>query len=128
MWLKADAITGKADGDLIDSWTDSSVNLYHATATGTARPTYKTNVINGLPSVRFAGAQLMTTTTWNNLAQASCRALFIVARATDATLANSQYLVLSLVNKYGQYINSAGNLIGTIFTAATVDVNAGALE
>jgi hypothetical protein len=126
LWLKADAITGKVDGDLLDQWNDSSGNGYHAAASGAARPTYKTNVINGLPSVRFAGAQLMTTTTWNNLAQASSRALFIVARATDATGAFSQYLVLSLDSKYGQYINSAGNLIGTIYTLATVDVNAGA--
>jgi hypothetical protein len=126
LWLKADGIVGKADGDLLDQWDDSSGNGYHATATGTARPTYKTNVINGLPSVRFAGAQVMDTTTWNNLALASSRALFIVARATDATLAASQYLVLSLDNKYGQYINSAGNLIGTIYTLATVDVSAGA--
>src|SRR5262247_3533304 len=56
MWLKADAITGLVDNDPISTWADSSVNGRNATQSGTARPTYKVNIINGLPVARFDGA------------------------------------------------------------------------
>lgn len=53
-WLKADAITGLADNDPISTWTASVGN--NGTQTGTARPTYQTNELNGLPIVRFDGS------------------------------------------------------------------------
>lgn len=52
-WYKADAITGKNDGDPITQWDDSSGNARHL-ANGGA-PNYQTNEINGLPVVRFDG-------------------------------------------------------------------------
>jgi len=59
-WWKADAITGLVDGNLIDStlsryWPDSSANARDLME-GTAPPTYKTNIINSLPAVRFIAA------------------------------------------------------------------------
>ena len=40
LWLKADAITGLADGDPVASWADSSGNSHTATqATSGSRPT-----------------------------------------------------------------------------------------
>ena len=53
-WYKADIITGKSDGDEVDSWTDSSgeSNTLTQTASG-ADPIYKTNIINSLPVLRF---------------------------------------------------------------------------
>lgn len=55
-WFKADAITGKNDGDAISQWNDSSTNTRHvAQATGANQPLYKTGIINGLPAVRFDG-------------------------------------------------------------------------
>jgi hypothetical protein len=55
VWLKADAITGKVDGDAISSWTDSSGGSKHGTqATGSAQPIYKTAIANGKPIVRFS--------------------------------------------------------------------------
>jgi hypothetical protein len=55
--LKADAITGLADGDPVASWTDSSGNSRHATqSTAGSKPIYKTNILNGKPVVRFDGA------------------------------------------------------------------------
>lgn len=55
-WWQADSISA-SDNDLIDSWTDSSGNGRTATSDGGgARPTYKTNIVNGLPVLRFAGA------------------------------------------------------------------------
>ncbi len=53
MWLKADAITGLADGATVNTWTDSSTNARNATLlSGT--PVFKTNVLNGKPVVRFS--------------------------------------------------------------------------
>ncbi len=53
-WYKADAITGKVDGDAVSQWDDSSGNLHHATqSTGAAQPLYKPSVANSQPGVRF---------------------------------------------------------------------------
>lgn len=55
LWLKADAITGKSDGDPIASWLDSSGLGNNAAQVGAdaTRPTYKTNIVNGKPVARF---------------------------------------------------------------------------
>lgn len=53
---KADAIGGLSDGDPISTWTDTTSGAYALTQTGSARPTYKTNIQNGLPVARFASA------------------------------------------------------------------------
>lgn len=53
-WFKADAITGLNDGDAVSTWTDSA-GVGNATGTTTTRPLYKTNILNGLPAVRFDG-------------------------------------------------------------------------
>ena len=63
VWFKADAITGKVDNDTITQWDDSSGNAYHANTTngtGGSAPNYKTNIINGLPVVRFTSDKLET--------------------------------------------------------------------
>jgi hypothetical protein len=63
LWLKADAITGLADGAAVASWLDSSGNARHAVqATGALKPLYKVNIINGLPVVRFNSDILSTPT------------------------------------------------------------------
>ena len=46
------------DGDPVSTWVDSSGNGHSATQTGTARPTFKTNILNGKPVVRFTSAGL----------------------------------------------------------------------
>lgn len=51
-WWKADAITGKSDGDSITQWDDSSGLAHHLTG---GSPLYKTNILNSLPVVRFDG-------------------------------------------------------------------------
>ncbi len=57
LWLKADAITGLNDGDRVTTWIDSSGNSRDATQSVAAdKPTYKINIINGKPVVRFAAA------------------------------------------------------------------------
>ena len=54
LWLKADAIQGLADGQTVNTWTDSSGNGNSPTTT-VGTPIYKTNIVNGKPVVRFAG-------------------------------------------------------------------------
>lgn len=44
-----------ADNDLIATWPDDSGNGRDATTSGTARPTYKTSVVNSQPVLRFDG-------------------------------------------------------------------------
>jgi hypothetical protein len=57
LWLKADAIVGLNDADAVTTWNDSSGGNRHAAQSDAARkPTYKPNVINGKPVVRFVQA------------------------------------------------------------------------
>lgn len=54
-WWKADSLA-LTDGTAVASWTDSSTNSNTLTASGTQRPTYKTAIYNGQPTVRFNGS------------------------------------------------------------------------
>lgn len=54
LWLKADSLSLN-DNDPVSTWTDSSGSGNNATGSLTARPLYKTNVVNSLPVVRFDG-------------------------------------------------------------------------
>jgi hypothetical protein len=54
LWLKADAITGVADGAKLATWVDSSGNGQDATQpTEANQPTYMASGRNGLPTVKF---------------------------------------------------------------------------
>jgi len=59
-WVKADQIVGLNDGDPVSTWSDQSGNARDFTGVGAARPTYNTNVQNGLPGLNFNGAKGMT--------------------------------------------------------------------
>lgn len=59
VWLDADAITGLADLDPVASWDNIASGGGSETfsqSTAAARPTYRTNILNGLPAVRFDGS------------------------------------------------------------------------
>jgi hypothetical protein len=57
MWLKADAITGLADGAALGKWVDSSGNdLDPFQKDASKRPVWKANAVNGRPAVRFDGS------------------------------------------------------------------------
>jgi hypothetical protein len=60
-WFSAYALTGLADGTLLAAWADASGNGKNASAAGSARPTYKVGVLNGLPGILFNGSNLMST-------------------------------------------------------------------
>lgn len=81
LWLKADAIVGKVDGDAISTWSDSSGNSKDATqATGVNQPIYKTNILNGLPVLRLNGSQWMAQATF---AVSQPITVFAVAKQTS---------------------------------------------
>lgn len=65
-WYKADAIEGLADGAAITTWVDSSGNSRDLTQSNAAkRPTYKTNIQNGQPVVRWAASREMETSAFS---------------------------------------------------------------
>lgn len=56
LWLDASAITGLNNNDSVTTWADISGNGNDVTqSTGSKKPTYQTNQINGLPAVVFDG-------------------------------------------------------------------------
>ncbi len=56
LWLDAGQLTGLSNNDPLSTWTDFSTHGHNATQSGSARPTYKTNVQNGIPAILFAAA------------------------------------------------------------------------
>lgn len=78
-WYKADAISGLNDGDAISTWADQSGNGRDATQASTKRPTYKVNILNGKPAVRFNGSQGMLTSSFD--LSSSAATIIVVATA-----------------------------------------------
>lgn len=66
MVLDARFISGLNDSDAISDWDGRSTS--GATASGTSRPTYKNNIINGNPIARFNGSTNRMTPDENDLA------------------------------------------------------------
>jgi hypothetical protein len=54
LWLKADSLA-LSDGAGVATWTDSSGSGNNVSSSGFTQPIYKTNIVNGLPIVRFNG-------------------------------------------------------------------------
>lgn len=53
-WWKADSLVGTNNGDLVDTWTDSSGNSHTATSSGTARAYYtNTTLLGSKPALYF---------------------------------------------------------------------------
>ena len=57
LWLRADGLSGLADGDPVGEWPDASGGCNHATqATSSKRPLYREGQVNGMPAVSFDAA------------------------------------------------------------------------
>jgi len=55
-WVAADKITGLVDGDGVATWSDSSVQSNDFTqSTASKQPSYKTNIFNTKPAIKFDG-------------------------------------------------------------------------
>jgi hypothetical protein len=89
-WWKADAYSG-SDGDLVSTWLDSSGNSNDATASSTARPTYKTGIYNSKACMRFNGttniltlATVLKPTAWDGAWSAMAVGLVSSANLSNA--------------------------------------------
>jgi hypothetical protein len=84
-WYDAAAITGLSTGDPVDTWADRT-GTYDLAQTSTARPTYTTNLQNGLPGVVFNGtAHYMDTASAPSLAGPDCTILMAWQTTANGT-------------------------------------------
>lgn len=122
-WFKADALTGLANNDPVASMLDQSGNARHFPAFGTSSPDtrgiYKTNQLNGLPSLSFThdGSALTTTNTRydgpNFVSAFTEGEIFVVIKATaDPATGN-------LVGAWATF-GTDGNVTHYPFTDGTV--------
>lgn len=86
--LRGGAVTppGLSDGDPVSSWTDSSGNGHTATQTGTARPTFKSNIVNGKPVVRFLASSLTSLNVTSPPSGVSPWTVFVVSKVAASAL------------------------------------------
>jgi hypothetical protein len=77
-WLKADAIVGLADGDPVASWEDQASTNDFVQATAGYKPVYKTNIVSGMPVVRFDGSDDFLSTSANIFVDNSNFTIFMV--------------------------------------------------
>lgn len=110
-WYKADALS-LGNTSPVATWTDSSSGGHNATATGTAQPLFETNVLNGLPVVRFASASLQSLTISATLLSTQPNTIIAVAKQTSKTTAgrffdqhatNRQGMGFSVTNGRAQF-------------------------
>lgn len=88
LWLKADALA-LTDGSAVTTWPDSSGNgVVVSQGTPVNQPTYKTNVYNGKPVVRFNGLPNPNSSKLSlTLPITSNMTLFVVATPSSVTKA-----------------------------------------
>jgi hypothetical protein len=115
---------GLHDGDPVSSWPDSSGNGKTATQTGTSRPLFKSNIVNGKPVVRFDGVDdsLWLPADFN---MSGDFAIHMVYKTTGDNIMLGAQLVNSQDVRVGQsgnnlyFFNSGGNASGTLSTPRT---------
>lgn len=117
-WYKADALV-LSNADPVASWTDSSGAGNHIVGTLLQRPTYNTNVQNGLPAVTFDGVA-------NELGDAFTSAqpcTFYLAVKPVTFAVNARYFDGSAVNNSTFRQRGAADTIG-LFAGASLDTAA----
>ncbi len=112
-WLKADGVPGVAAGGTVATWYDLSGRNNHAVDRGTANhPVLVTNAVNGLPVVRFNGAN----DNWMEFPRVTgLRTVFWVVKEDADAAASSRFLLGDLAtwhfhrgnNKFIWYNNAA---------------------
>lgn len=124
VWYKSDTLV-LTNGDLVGTWADSSANGNNATQTVSSnKPSYVTNVVNGLPIVRFDGNDHLNLSNFT----AGPSTLFIVANYRGGGA--NQGAVFMCTN-LGLYIDSDewqpyyGGFVSTGITADTTYLSMG---
>lgn len=103
LWLKADAITGVANGGAVASWPDSSANGYTFTqATVGSQPTLSNNALGGKPVVIFNGSRIVAPTAFATTAQ-SYTMFCVVADTANGWIYRSTLPGGVILLKGGQY-------------------------
>lgn len=94
LWFKADdGPDDPVDGQPVTTWTDKSSSGLNATGSSTARPIYKTSIINGKPVVRFDGSNDILETAALDLSATDKVTVFVVASASAGS--NGVFLEMS---------------------------------
>ena len=112
-WLDAGSLT-LADGDPVDTWTDRSGNSKNFTGADTARPIFKTGIINGLPVVRSDGVDDQL----DSASASSVKSIAIVGKYSSSTIvANTPGLLTGMSAPNNTYIvgGGAGQTIWSVF-------------
>ncbi len=96
VWFKADAISGLNDTDPVSTWPDSSGVFAAATQTGSNRPVYKTNQLNGRPVVSFTSSSSQYMSCGNTIAGtwATNAALSLIVVTKNNTLGGSNLFTI----------------------------------
>lgn len=78
LWLEPDKITGVSDGNPIATWAGSTLSR-DGSSSGSARPTYKVGIKNGLPVVRCEAGfpRGMNITNWSTVSNSSWTAYIV---------------------------------------------------
>ena len=85
LWLAADTITGKSEGEAVSQWHDLSGNSMHAVQMNTnLQPVYSSTAFNGMPAMQFDGSNDYMDGPIQNL---TVQTMFLVLRL-DATAPN----------------------------------------
>jgi len=135
-WLKADAITGKVDGDKISQWDDSSGNGNHATqGAGANQPLYKTNRLNNLPAVYISGGSMSMTAGYNPSNPYTLFLLYIRRNGGRRTIQGSNNWLVGPYNGTHAIYNGgwvgAGAAVGTdvsVYTTLTSEAGASTMR
>jgi hypothetical protein len=77
-WWRAESLLLN-DGASVSTWSDESGQANHLSqATGTKQPTYRTNVLNGKPAIRFDGVNDLLTRASSPIGGVSAWSIFFV--------------------------------------------------
>lgn len=100
-WYAADQLTGLSDGNAVVTWDDAK-NAHDVTqGNASLRPVYKTNIINGLPVVRFTAASSHRLTGSDSGMPTGDLTFVVVVNSTDITLNTDRGIVGYGSNSFG---------------------------
>lgn len=108
-WFAADKLTGYVDGDPVTVWPNLIVGGYDLVGVGTTMPTYKTNIINSLPIIRFGASGVNNYYTFFLPAMAAQGMSFVVVfKMTGMTNAYTGIIGYGATDAGGFFIKSNG--------------------
>lgn len=124
LWLDASQITGLVDNEPVTTWVDASGNNRNAASSGTSRPLYKTNVLNGKPVLRFDGANDYMATP--NVLNTDIHTIFVIAKANgteediigSGSLISGDILIMRFTNLFRGHFwtNNSPNAVDSVGT------------